>query len=315
MAMNPMQRRARNSFLVGFLVALIIMALLVFLLLYKIKGLNEAKQELESQFITVYVASEDLESGQVITLEDNFVMENVKTSLDESQVISSDDFLYIDEDGNITEEPKEMMMKVNVPSGTIVTKDMIVESGEQTTDSQRIQEFNMILLPSQLKNGDYIDIRYQLPNGQDFIVLSKKKVLGTNETSLWLKLDESEILTINSAIVEAYQLTGSKIYAIPYIEAGLQDAAIPTYVPDSEVYEQMRINPNITNEAKTELFNRYSHDADMRNNYIVPSLTPYAEQRDSLVESGFQNDAESIRAARQEFVESLEGTGDVGYER
>ena len=175
MAMNPMQRRARNSFLVGFLVALIIMALLVFLLLYKIKGLNEAKQELESQFITVYVASEDLESGQVITLEDNFVMENVKTSLDESQVISSDDFLYIDEDGNITEEPKEMMMKVNVPSGTIVTKDMIVESGEQTTDSQRIQEFNMILLPSQLKNGDYIDIRYQLPNGQDFIVLSKKK--------------------------------------------------------------------------------------------------------------------------------------------
>ena len=46
MAMNPMQRRARNSFLIGFLVALIIMAVVVFLLLYQIKSIKEAKAKL-----------------------------------------------------------------------------------------------------------------------------------------------------------------------------------------------------------------------------------------------------------------------------
>ena len=46
MAMNPMQRRARNSFLVGFLVALIIMALVVAFLLFQIKNIKEARDAL-----------------------------------------------------------------------------------------------------------------------------------------------------------------------------------------------------------------------------------------------------------------------------
>ena len=66
-------------------------------------------------------------------------------------------------------------MKIAVPSGTIVTKDMIQDSTDLLSDTQRIQEYNMILLPSHLKNGDYVDIRLSLPNGQDYIVLSKKK--------------------------------------------------------------------------------------------------------------------------------------------
>ena len=37
MAINPMQRKARNSFLIGFLVALVIMAVVVFILIYQIK--------------------------------------------------------------------------------------------------------------------------------------------------------------------------------------------------------------------------------------------------------------------------------------
>ena len=69
MAVNPMQRRARNSFLIGFLVALIIMALVVLLLLYKIKNLNEAKEALESKQRTVLVATADLKSGEEVTMD------------------------------------------------------------------------------------------------------------------------------------------------------------------------------------------------------------------------------------------------------
>ena len=73
---------------------------------------------------------------------------------------------------------------------------------------------NVIALP-----GDYIDIRFQLPSGQDYIVLSKKKVLMSSQTGIWLKLSELELLTINNAIVEAWTIKGSKIYAIEYSEA------------------------------------------------------------------------------------------------
>ena len=59
------------------------------------------------------------------------------------------------------------MLKVNVPAGTIVTKDMIVDTEDPVTGTDRIQEYNMILLPSHLKNGDYVDIRMTLTNGQD----------------------------------------------------------------------------------------------------------------------------------------------------
>ena len=53
MAMNPMQRRARNSFLLGFLVARVIMAVVVFLLLYQIKEIKAAKEKIEALQKTV----------------------------------------------------------------------------------------------------------------------------------------------------------------------------------------------------------------------------------------------------------------------
>ena len=76
MAVNPMQRRARNSFLICFLVALIIMALVVLLLLYKIKNLKEEKEALESKQRTVLVATADLKSGEEVTM-DSFKTEVV----------------------------------------------------------------------------------------------------------------------------------------------------------------------------------------------------------------------------------------------
>lgn len=322
MAMNPMQRRARNSFLIGFLVSLIIMALVVLALLNKIKSINEAKEALEALQVKVYVAADDLESGQAVTLEEDFKMDTVQTTVDKSEIISADDFEFIDEDtGEIvikynddgSEKKKEMVMKVNVPAGTIVTKDMLVESGEEIIDSQRIQEYNMIILPSQLKNGDYVDIRLTLPSGQDYIVLSKKKVLGTTKTSIWLNLTEEEILTLSNAIVEAYTITGSKLYAIQYVEPGIQEASIPTYTVSAATLNLINTDPNITETAREALWDRYN--SETRVNYFESALDPYKEKQDSLVESVLEDEIESIKAAREEFVESLEGTEDIGYSR
>lgn len=310
MAMNPMQRRSRNSFFIGFLVALIIMALVVALLLVKMKAINEEKEALLQKQITVYVAANDLKSGETVTLDEDFMMSTVQTTLDQAQIISDDDFQIVDEEGNV--KSKEIVLKVNVPSGAIVTKDMIAESGEETTDSDRIQEFNMISLPSQLKNGDYVDIRMSIPNGQDYIVLAKKRVLGTTSTSIWLKLNELEMQLLSSAIVESYYYTGSKLYAVPYTEPGIQEAAIPTYPVKPDVLRQIRNNPNILNEIREAYENKYIPE-DRAQYFETPlSLIP-EEDKNSMVSAGNSDEKEAIKAAREEFVSSLEGTEDIGY--
>lgn len=318
MAMNPMQRRSRNSFFIGFLVALIIMALVVAFLLMKMKAINEEKEALLQKQITVYVAASDLESGQVVTLDENFMMSTVQTTLDQSQIISEEDFQVLGEDGlpvyndDGSTKQKEVVVKVNVPAGAIVTKDMIADSGDENTDSDRIQEFNMISLPSQLKNGDYVDVRMSIPNGQDYIVLAKKKVLGTTSTSVWFKLNELEMQLLSSAIVESYYYTGSKLYAVPYTEPGMQEAAIPTYPVKQDVLRQIRNNPNILNDIREEYERTYQSE-DRVTYFETPlSLIP-EEDKNSMVSAGNSDEREAIKSAREEFVSSLEGTEDIGY--
>lgn len=324
MAMNPMQRRARNSFLIGFLVALIVMAIVVVLLLQKMKSINEAKEALEQLQKSVYVAMDDLESGQIVTLEDNFMMEKVQSTVDNTEIINEDDFKLTDEDGNILlnendeEISKEVMMKINVPKGTIVTKDMIVATDEETADSERLAEYNMILLPSHLKNGDYIDIRLSLPTGQDYIVISKKRVYGTTEQSVWLKLNEEEILTLNNAIVESYIIQGAKLYSLPYTESGMQIAATTTYVPSADVVRMISDSPNITDDAKSALASKLNLMSTVRAEQIAPALSKAEEDGivpGAAVETGVSEEIEKIKSARQEYVSELEGTEDVGYSR
>lgn len=320
MAMNPMQRRARTSFIIGFLVALIMGALVVVALLVKIKGLNEAKEAIEALQKEVYVASADLESGQEVTLDD-FKMGTVQTVVPKETMLEIDDFEFKDKDGNIitkvddegNELEKKMVVKIDIPAGTIITKDMLQDSEDLLDNSQRIQEFNMIQLPSQLKNGEYIDVRVTYPNGQDFIVLSKKQVIGTSETSVWLKLDELELSLMNNAIVESYSTVGTKLYAIEYIEPGMQKEATPTYVASSDVMNLINRNPNIVEEIKNEYGRNIEGFADYRTTTIQSLLDANRDNRDTLVSAGNANEQQKVQALRQEYVKALEGSEEIGY--
>ena len=322
MAVNPMQRRARNSFLIGFLVALIIMALVVLLLLYKIKNLNEAKEALESKQRTVLVATADLKSGEEVT-RDSFKTEVVQTTMDTTQIIEEDDFKFKDdktgdtiekysEDG--TQLQKKLVMKVGVPANSIVTKDMVAEVDGQATDDQRIQEYNMIILPSELRNGDYVDIRVRFPKGQDYIVVAKKKIEQCTADTIWVKLTEEEILSLGNAIVESYTAEGTKLYATTYTEPGLQNAATPTYAVSEDVLKLINTDPNIRETARTALWSRYNEQKqnEQRVGQIDAALSAYEDGRASSVESGIEEEITNLKTARESFVEELDGSGEVG---
>ena len=67
MATNPMQRKARNSFLLGFMVMLIIAAIIIALLVMQIVNFKQEEQEKQEISVSVKVLNRDVKSGDTIT--------------------------------------------------------------------------------------------------------------------------------------------------------------------------------------------------------------------------------------------------------
>ena len=320
MATNPIQRRARQSFLIGFLIALIAMAIVVALLFVKISSLNEDLESTKKKVPEdrmVYVAADNIEAGAKVT-PDHFIPKYVKTNADLSVYLDPNAFFEYDEEGNLL----EYYTQAEIPADSMVLSSMIVKTGTEIRADERIIEYNMIVLPTQLKNGDYIDIRYMLPTSEDYIILSKKYVEQTTATSVWIKVTEEEILTMNSAIVDSYTIQGSKIHATIYTNPGTQEAATPTYPVNDNILNLMNSNSNIIDEAKKELVKRWNVDSNPNDGvtdyrYGRNNLDSYTSNlnKDSFngqVEGKVQEEIGKISASRSEYVSNLEGTGLVG---
>ena len=205
-----------------------------------------------------------------------------------------------------------VLAKVTMNANTVITPNLIVQSDEVVSDDTREQEYNMVVLPVDLMTDDYVDIRLMTPSGQDFIVVSKAKVTipvnadGSYVTdTMKVNLREDEILSMSSAIVEAYGLLGAKLYATKYVEPGMQEPSAPTYTPNAAVTSQIDNNPNIVEKAKEELRARYSDSAKKTRNDYLQSAINGADDYSSNVQSGADDDITKQNTARQKYLESL----------
>ena len=406
MASNPMQRKARNSFLLGIIITLLITGIIIAFLFLQLKKVKDEQAEEAKLKVNVYTINQDVKSGQVLT-EDMFSLQTVNRNtipsnatsvlevidswflqtkdgqsvsrdseglylpktdsiieiysengqyykLENSEKVavslrnepfSDDDGLYItdtnstdtitriyeeavtgnfyiyklENNGNTTTRTKEYLEFNNVPvvakvdmnANTVVTPDLVVQSDEVITDDVRREQYNMIILPIDLMTDDYVDIRLRLPNGQNFIVISKASVEvpqnadGTYVAdTIVMNLREDEILSLSSAIVEAYGINGAQLYATKYTEPGLQAAAVPTYTPNYETTQLIQSNPNIVAIAQEELAARYSQ-SDLRNNFIQ-SIINEEQAYDGNVQSGMNGESATTIEARRKYLETLQ---------
>ena len=69
MAINPMQRKARNSFLLGMLLMLVIAGAVVALLIVQLKNYRDKELEEQRASVNIAVLNQDVKSGQVITVD------------------------------------------------------------------------------------------------------------------------------------------------------------------------------------------------------------------------------------------------------
>ena len=177
MAVNPMQRKARNSFLLGMIITLVICAIIGVLFYVIVMRQDKAKEAEEGALTYAYRLKNDVSAAHDITVAD--VEEVIVTEKAVPAGAFASKVKTKDSKGKETWTskafPSGYKAKVDLKAGTILSSTLVYE-GEDITSDVRYVEYNMLTLSTTIAIGEFIDIRLTLPNGQDLIVVSKKEV-------------------------------------------------------------------------------------------------------------------------------------------
>ena len=294
MASNPMQRKANMYLLIGVIVTLLITGSIIGILLMQYFKLKDEIDTEHNNMQEISVLNKNVNSGDKIELSDLTKVKVNKSAAPSDKIATVTD---------------STISKLNLKAGTVITEDMVYDEGEELTNDVRIQEYNTIVLPSQLEDGQFIDIRLRLPDGTDFIVLPKKRVEipeingAYSESTIKLSVTEQERLLMNNAMVDAYITKSSMLYATVYSEAGMQDSAKTTYVPSEIVINLIAGDPNIVDVARNELINKYNNGRDVRG--LIDAYKNSNSQSDTDLQSGITEEINKIKQERQNYLQSL----------
>lgn len=206
----------------------------------QIEQLNEIQREEQAKKKRVFLLNKDIKAGTKIKPDDIRQVDILADKVPEDSLTNPDTVI-------------NKTIKIDATKNTALTPAILYDEGV-TPNDLRYQEFNVIKLPSDLSTNQYVDVRINFPTGQDYIVLSKKKVrklVGATST-VWYEVDEKEILSMSSAIVDAF-VNGAKLYAITYTDPEFQNMAHTTYPVNEKVRELIKNDPNIVELAKVEL--------------------------------------------------------------
>ena len=232
------QQRKTLAIIIAFIVLIAALAFFV----YQAVTLNEKSGQLQAQIDAntqnVYVAVADISAGEEIT-SDNVASQQIVSGLEAFNYITADQI--------------GAHATVDIPEGCPIQYNMITEE-EFDTDS-REYEVQVANLMTTQADFDTIDIRIMYPNGEDYLILSKKTITGLNLEGCVFNvvLNEEEILRMASATVDAYLTTGAYIYTTRYV-ANSQDEAKPTYLVRAETLDLINSDPNVLTKA-TETLN------------------------------------------------------------
>lgn len=192
---------------------------------YQEEFTNQVIAQMEAGEQKAYRAVRDIVSGEYL---DGAVEEVVvPSSLISSDLLTvGDDISGLKASGNIS--ANSLITEVN-------SYNPIYET--PVIDSTRQYVIDYIETPG-ISAGDYMDIRLKVftedggvSSYNDYIVVSKVEVIDKNESGdLTLNLTESEILNLNSAVIQAAsQDTEGQIYTGKYVSPATQAKHIVTY--------------------------------------------------------------------------------------
>lgn len=202
----------------------------------KITDLNKT---IEANKQSIYVASRYIVAGETLDPDENVVKQNVVSGIDS--------YLYID----ASDLGKQAV--VDIDEGTPIMTNMI--SSTVIADDTRTYDTATVVMMADQSDYDVVDIRIVFPNGEDFLLLSKKTVSNVDHDNCRFNmiLNEEELLRFKCALVDAYCITGTKLYTVRYIEPSVQEAGIPNYPVRDEIIALMQSDPNVVTYAEETL--------------------------------------------------------------
>ena len=229
MMLGPMKKKMITTGVIAFLIPTIVIGV-IFGLYAKNKKTEIAELRVKAETQMAYVLAEDLPVNHIMSESDVTLVEAKKETLPNDAYIATP---ILDKNGNaVTDKAGNIQynydkafvgrkLKSATSARTIISDALFLQDSDNLSVDLRSREFNMISLPSTLVEGDYIDIRILYPTGEDYLVVAGKEVVGTganaDSNSIFLELDEEEIVRMSSAIIESYIADGINVYATKYI--------------------------------------------------------------------------------------------------
>lgn len=186
-----------------------------------------------NQTQTVYRLARGVKSGEVLTSDD---IETIQVGI---KLTAGYDTTLEDLVG--------MTMIADGNKGQMITKEFVYPV--ELRHDYRTLDVICDRQPIGFSKGDTVDVRISFPNGQDFLLLSKKLVNDVYGNCVQIVVDEKDILIYKSAEADwsRFYKTGQagtavQIYCTTYVAAGAQDATkqyypIQTKLPDGETFE------------------------------------------------------------------------------
>ena len=295
MPVNPMQKKARNSFLLGMLMTLIICILIGAIVYFLVLAPGTSGKGQKGASVKAYALNTDVKSGQEIT-------EAMLTKIDTYQNLVPQNYVSVEQIRGVA-QGKKVIAKIDMYKNTLLTASTVTTEENGISNDLRKIEYNMLTLPININTGDVIDVRITFSNGQDLIVLSKKEIKNIEGNTVTFYLTEDEILLLNSAIVESYIMTASNIYVAKYTDPGMQEKATITYMPTSEVLSLINSDSNIVEKAKNGIIERYKTDIRGQMN---SAINQYSENALTNIETGIKKQIENAQKAREEYLTGIE---------
>ncbi len=221
--------------------------------------------------------------------------------------------------------------KYNIAQNTTAVSGMFAD--KLVSQDTRIQEVSSVLLPIDLVEGDYIDIRIMFPSGVEYIVLSQMQVQKIYGSVIWLEMSEEDILILNSAMVDTYLTDGSKLYAVRYADPTTQVklsteeemAQAEKYIKDKISTELASMGDVPTTAELSSLVSKYAIEYRYyieSYNKLKVNYQPNAQvmafmkqNKDYIVEKARERLSETARKAIETSIEVFESDSGESYEQ
>lgn len=190
---------------------------------------------------TVYQTAVNVKSGDVITETDLVPVSVPESTISEQMRIVPEDVIG-------------KKFRLNMNAGATMTTDLLMtdEEAEAGTIQKYPRELTFDALPVTLEVGDYVDIRFFVANGEEYVVLDHAIVRGISSNTVTFWITEEENILINSMYTDlgAYQGTCTA-YLYKYLEPGNSET-IPFYPVASDLAQFIRFNPNVSDITRLE---------------------------------------------------------------